>query len=89
MDEALLGADSEDPASRAAWLLHALVRQRPLRHGNHLVALAAILQFLALNGWEVDLDSPRGDQDRGCRARSRGARRRGSDRMADAPAAAE
>jgi prophage maintenance system killer protein len=56
--EARSGADLDDPASRAAWLLHALVRQRPLRRGNQQVALAAMLQFLALNGWEVDLDPP-------------------------------
>jgi prophage maintenance system killer protein len=56
--DARSGADSEDPASRAAWLLHALVRQRPLRRGTQQVALAAMLQFLALNGWEVDLDPP-------------------------------
>jgi len=52
--------DSEpgDPASQAAALLHALVRQRPLRRGNEQVALAAMLQFLALNGWDVDPDPP-------------------------------
>jgi prophage maintenance system killer protein len=49
---------SEDPASQAARLLHALVRQRPLRRGNQQVALVAMLQFLALNGWEVDPDPP-------------------------------
>ena len=56
--QARSGAGSDDPASRAAWLLHALVRQRPLRRGNQQVALAAMLQFLALNGWEVNLDPP-------------------------------
>jgi prophage maintenance system killer protein len=56
--EARSGADSDDPASGAAWLLHALVRQRPLRRGNQPVALAAMLQFLALNGWDVNLDPP-------------------------------
>jgi prophage maintenance system killer protein len=56
--EARSGAGSDDPASRAAWLLHALVRQRSLRRGNQQVALAAMLQFLALNGWQVDLDPP-------------------------------
>ena len=56
--EARSGAGSEDPASQAAWLLLALVRQRPLRRGNQPVALAAMLQFLALNAWEVDLDPP-------------------------------
>jgi prophage maintenance system killer protein len=56
--QARSGADSDDPASEAAWLLHALVRHRPLRRGNQQVALAAMLQFLALNGWDVDLDPP-------------------------------
>jgi hypothetical protein len=36
----------------------ALVRQRPLRHGNQQVALAAMLQFLALNGQDIDPDPP-------------------------------
>src|SRR5437870_4498902 len=39
-------------------LLHALVREPPLRHGNQQVALAAMLQFLALNGWDMDPDPP-------------------------------
>jgi prophage maintenance system killer protein len=56
--QARSGPGSDDPASRAAGLLHALVRQRPLRRGNQQVALAAMLQFLALNGWQVDLDPP-------------------------------
>jgi prophage maintenance system killer protein len=56
--EARSGPGSDDPASRAAGLLHALVRRRPLRRGNHPVALAAMLQLLALNGWHVDLDPP-------------------------------
>jgi hypothetical protein len=50
-----------DPAVAAAWaaaLLHGLVRQRPLRRGNERVALAAMLQFLALNGWYLDPDPP-------------------------------
>ena len=48
----------DEPASRAAALLQALLRQRPLRRGNQPVALMAMLQFLALNGWEVDPDPP-------------------------------
>ena len=56
--QARSGADNDDPASEAAWLLHALVRQRPLPRGNQQVALAAMLQFLAVNGWDVDLDPP-------------------------------
>jgi hypothetical protein len=47
-----------DPAADAAALLHALVRQRPLRHGNQQVALAAMLQFLALNGQDLDPGAP-------------------------------
>ena len=47
-----------DPAGLAATLLRALVSEQPLRHGNQQVALAAMLQFLALNGWELDPDPP-------------------------------
>ena len=50
------GGGPGDPAGLAAVLLRALVRERPLRRGNHQVALAAMLQFLALNGWELDPD---------------------------------
>jgi prophage maintenance system killer protein len=52
--------DSEpgDPVTQAAALLHALVRQQPLRHGSQQVALAAMLQFLALNGWDMDPEPP-------------------------------
>ena len=46
------------PAGLAAGLLHALVHQHPLRHGNQQVALAVMLQFLALNGWDVDPEPP-------------------------------
>jgi prophage maintenance system killer protein len=56
--QAWSGGDSDDPVSRAAALLHALVTERPLRRGNQQVALAATLQFLALNGWDVDPDTP-------------------------------
>jgi hypothetical protein len=45
------GGGPGDPAGLAATLLHALVRERPLGRGNDQVALAAMLQFLALNGW--------------------------------------
>jgi prophage maintenance system killer protein len=48
----------DDPARPAAALLSALLRHRPLRHGNEQVALVATAQFLALNGFTVDLDSP-------------------------------
>jgi prophage maintenance system killer protein len=56
--QARSGGDSDDPASRAAALLHALARHQPLRHGNQQVALVAMLQFLAVNGWEVDPEPP-------------------------------
>jgi len=46
------------PAFVAAALLHALVRQRPFQRGNQQVALAAMLQFLAVNGWDMDPDPP-------------------------------
>ena len=52
------GSEPADPATGAAALLHALVRQRPLRRGNQQVALAAMLQFLALNGQDMDPDPP-------------------------------
>jgi Clp amino terminal domain, pathogenicity island component len=52
------GGGPGDPAGLAATLLRALVRERPLRRGNQQVALAATLQFLGLNGWELDLDAP-------------------------------
>ena len=56
--EARPGSDPGDPATCAAVLLHALVRQRPLRRGNQQVALAAMLQFLALNGQDMDPGAP-------------------------------
>ncbi len=45
-------------ARQAAVLLDALLRGQPLRRGNQQVALAAMLQFLALNGQEMDPDPP-------------------------------
>jgi prophage maintenance system killer protein len=56
--EAQPGSEPADPALRAAALLHALARQRPLRRGNQQVALAAMLQFLAINGWVMDPAPP-------------------------------
>jgi Clp amino terminal domain, pathogenicity island component len=61
---AVVGAPKRRPraagyvAPSAAALLHALVTRRPLRRGNDEVALVAMLQFLAVNGWDVDLDPP-------------------------------
>jgi prophage maintenance system killer protein len=46
--------DPGDLARPAAVLLCALVREQPLRRGNQQVALAAVLQFLALNGQELE-----------------------------------
>jgi hypothetical protein len=56
LDQARPGTEPASPATCAVVLLHALVRQRPLRHGNQQVALAAMLQFLALNGLDMDPD---------------------------------
>jgi prophage maintenance system killer protein len=50
--------DACDQAGSAGALLRALVRERPLRIGNEQVALVAMLQFLALNGRDVDLEPP-------------------------------
>jgi prophage maintenance system killer protein len=52
------GSEPGDLATPAAALLHALVCHQPLRRGNQQVALVAMLQFLALNGWEMDPDPP-------------------------------
>ena len=48
------------PAARAATLLSALVRHRPLARGNEQVAVLATVTFLTVNGWQVDLE-PAGD----------------------------
>ena len=48
------GPDTGELARQAAVLLDALLRGQPLRRGNQQVALAAMLQFLALNGQEMD-----------------------------------
>ena len=47
----------------AAALLVGLVRHRPLARGNQQVALLATLQFLALHGWDLDLDPPAAARD--------------------------
>jgi prophage maintenance system killer protein len=52
------GSEPGDLATAAADLLYALVRGQPLRSGNQQVALVAVLQFLALNGWQMDPDPP-------------------------------
>ena len=58
LNQARPGSEHDGPAPCAAVLLHALVRQQPLRRGNQQVALAAMLQFLALNGQDMDPDPP-------------------------------
>ena len=45
-----------DPAACAAGLLSALIRHRPLVRGNEVVAVAAMTTFLAVNGWQAELD---------------------------------
>ncbi|HEY8044975.1 MAG TPA: Clp protease N-terminal domain-containing protein, partial [Streptosporangiaceae bacterium] len=45
-----------DPAERAAALLSALIRHRPLARGNEQAAVLAAVTFLAVNGWQVDLE---------------------------------
>ena len=50
--------DPDDLAGQAAVLLAALVRGLPLRRGNQRVALAATLQFLAMNGRSLEPDPP-------------------------------
>jgi prophage maintenance system killer protein len=52
------GHAADDPAGQAAVLLHALVRHHPFWRANQQLALLATLQFLALNGWQADLDPP-------------------------------
>ena len=44
------------PAERAAALLSALIRHRPLPRGNDRAAVLATVIFLAVNGWQVDLE---------------------------------
>jgi Clp amino terminal domain, pathogenicity island component len=47
-----------EPARAAVLLIRALLRHRPFPDQNERVAVAAALQFLALNGWRADLDPP-------------------------------
>jgi len=51
---------ASDPAASAAALLIALLRHRPLDRGNEPVAVAAMTTFLALNGWQADLEPAEG-----------------------------
>jgi prophage maintenance system killer protein len=53
-------ADGPDPATRAAAhaaaLLGSLLRHRPLARGNEQAAMLCTVTFLAMNGWQVDLE---------------------------------
>jgi hypothetical protein len=51
-------AGSAESARAAVLLIGALLRHRPFPGQNERVAVAAALQFLALNGWRADLDPP-------------------------------
>src|SRR5690242_12208369 len=54
-----LGEDSQAVLGRldvAAAQLSALIRHCPLGRGNEVVAVAAMTTFLALNGWQANLD---------------------------------
>jgi prophage maintenance system killer protein len=58
VSEAAAAADSGDPALAAAALLAALIQHRPWDTDTDVVAVAAATTFLALNGWQADLDPP-------------------------------
>jgi hypothetical protein len=55
----LAQASPADAGLAAAMLIRALLRRRPFPGHNQQVAVAAGLQFLALNDWQADLDPPR------------------------------
>jgi Clp amino terminal domain, pathogenicity island component len=50
--------DTEAAGAAAVTLMHALLRHPPLPGHGEQVAAAAGLQFLAVNGWQADLDVP-------------------------------
>jgi Clp amino terminal domain, pathogenicity island component len=54
----LADAGPAEPARGAVLLIGALLRHRPFPGQNERIAVAAALQFLALNGWRADLDPP-------------------------------
>jgi Clp amino terminal domain, pathogenicity island component len=58
VSEAAPAADSGDPALAAATLLATLIRHQPWDRDTGPVAVAAATTFLALNGWQADLDPP-------------------------------
>jgi prophage maintenance system killer protein len=47
-----------EPAAAAAALLDALLRHRPFHRANDLIAVAATVQLLSVNGWQADLNPP-------------------------------
>jgi hypothetical protein len=47
-----------EAAAATVRLMHALLRYRPFPGHGEQIAVAAGLQFLALNGWQADLDPP-------------------------------
>ena len=49
-------ATGSEPAERAAALLSALIRHHPLPRANDQAAVLATVTFLAVNGWQVDLE---------------------------------
>jgi prophage maintenance system killer protein len=49
---------SGEPAAAAAALLDALIQHRPFRRANDLIAVAATVQLLSVNGWQADLNPP-------------------------------
>jgi hypothetical protein len=51
-------ADRADAAAAGVALVRALLRHRPFPRDGDRVAVAAGLQFLAVNGWRADLDPP-------------------------------
>ena len=54
----LTEAEAAESGRVAILLIRALLRHRPFPRQNERVAVAAALQFLALNGWRADLDPP-------------------------------
>jgi Clp amino terminal domain, pathogenicity island component len=52
-------ADAAEAAEAAVALMDALLRHPPFRAHREQMAVAAGLQFLAVNGWQADLDVPR------------------------------
>ena len=52
------GRDGDDPAAAAAALLRALIVYHPFGDGTQQVAFVAMVQLLAINGWQADLDPP-------------------------------